>query len=536
MDFNYFLPIQKLDEEKRMVWGYASTPTKDLQGEIVTLDAIKAALPGYMQWANIREMHTASAVGVTKEANVDETGLYIGAKIVDEAAWQKCKEQVYKGFSIGGNKLKKVGDTIKELQLLEISICDRPANPDCRIDVVKVADGAPAVAEEGKGLAKLMDGWMEMGKSIVAMIKGDGMSSGAGKTEVTPADQPGTKPAVVNNETTEKTEFTQDERTDLAHEGKALPDGSFPIRNKEDLEHAIQAIGRAKDPEKAKAHIKARAKDLDAESLLPEKWEGSKGEKTAMTAEEQALAKRYSEAHKASITKGIGHIRKAEELREKCMKALAKCTEMGKAADGDVEKKKEVEKAHEEMDKFLKAMGDAHELAEMHMGKALGGPNGTVLGGGDREGVSLATEEKAGEGTDLYATNSPYSASVIASAIKDAVAAAVKPLEDKLQKSEVDNARLAGQVEVLGRMPANVGTRPRLFGMDKASAMPVGMSGDDEKDAVNAEIRKSFGEIDPNDPDTAIASASRIIGLRAANPQMFGKKLTDPSFKGGAGR
>jgi hypothetical protein len=46
-----------------MIWGWASTERKDLQGEIVKADAIATALPDYMQWANIREMHRLSAIG-----------------------------------------------------------------------------------------------------------------------------------------------------------------------------------------------------------------------------------------------------------------------------------------------------------------------------------------------------------------------------------------------------------------------------------------------------------------------------------------
>lgn len=548
-EFSVYLPILKLDEEKRMVWGYASTPSKDLQGEIVPLEAIKAALPAYMQWANIREMHTSSAVGITKEANVDETGLYIGAKIVDEAAWQKCKEQVYKGFSIGGNKVRKVGDTIKELQLLEISIVDRPANPDCRIDVIKVASAEPLVAPEGEGLAKMLGGWLEMGKNLLDKLGkgGDGLSKPADAAVATEAAQEGHQNVVVPaGEKTEtegdaedgfdKTVFTQEERTRLAGTGAALPDGSFPIRNKEDLEHAIQAIGRAKDEAKAKAHIKSRADALGATSLLPDDWkEGSKGEKAAMTTEEQALAKRYSDAQKSILTKAASHLRKAEELREKCMKSLAKCSEMGKAAKGE-----DIAEHLSEMDKFLKAMGDHHDMAEHNMGKALGGSNGTVLGGGEREGVSLASEEKAGEGVDMFATNSPYSASALATMVKSAVTeatqAAVKPLEEKLAKAAEENSYMKGQLDTMSKMPLGGVTKPRLFGIDKSMAMPAGMGNDDGTTEVNSEINKAFNSIDGDDPDTAIRASARIIGLRAANPAMFGKSLHDPSFKGGAGR
>lgn len=67
-------------------------------------------------------------------------------------------------------------------------------------------------------------------------------------------------------------EFSEEEREDLAKEGKALPDGSFPIVTREDLENAIQAIGRAKDPDEAKTHIRKRAKALGLEELIPESW------------------------------------------------------------------------------------------------------------------------------------------------------------------------------------------------------------------------------------------------------------------------
>lgn len=73
-----------------------------------------------------------------------------------------------------------------------------------------------------------------------------------------------------------KRTFTADERKTRADNGHALPDGSFPIDNRGDLENAIRAIGRAKDPGKAKSHIIARARALDATSLLPSDWGAAK--------------------------------------------------------------------------------------------------------------------------------------------------------------------------------------------------------------------------------------------------------------------
>jgi hypothetical protein len=63
-----------------------------------------------------------------------------------------------------------------------------------------------------------------------------------------------------------------EERRKLAEEGKAMPDGSFPIRNRGDLENAIQSYGRASDKDATKRWIKKRARELNAEKELPEDW------------------------------------------------------------------------------------------------------------------------------------------------------------------------------------------------------------------------------------------------------------------------
>ncbi len=145
-----YAEITKLDHEKRLVFGYASTEALDSQGEIVRKEAIEAALPDYMRFANIRVMHQPSAVGVAKEAEIDDKGLYLAARIVDDEAWRKVTEGVYKGFSIGGrvterDQAKK--HVITGVELIEISLVDRPANPEAVIEIYKAA---PRL---GKGMA-----------------------------------------------------------------------------------------------------------------------------------------------------------------------------------------------------------------------------------------------------------------------------------------------------------------------------------------------------------------------------------------------
>ena len=140
-----YFPIAKVDAERREVWGYASTEARDDQGEVVKREALTAALGDYMKFANIREMHQLSAVGVAKEAGVDDKGLYVGARIVDDQAWAKVIEGVYKGYSIGGRVTQRDPadyKTITGLVLNEISLVDRPANPEAVFDYWKASGDA----------------------------------------------------------------------------------------------------------------------------------------------------------------------------------------------------------------------------------------------------------------------------------------------------------------------------------------------------------------------------------------------------------
>jgi len=96
-----------------------------------------------MVWGNLREMHGKVAAGKVLEAVVDEQGLYIKAQIVDDDVWAKVKAGVYLGFSVAGDTtgVQDRADgarIITGLDLAEISVVDRPANPQAKISVVKI--------------------------------------------------------------------------------------------------------------------------------------------------------------------------------------------------------------------------------------------------------------------------------------------------------------------------------------------------------------------------------------------------------------
>ena len=74
----------------------------------------------------------------------------------------------------------------------------------------------------------------------------------------------------VDENTVNEREFSEEERKELAKKGLALPNGSFPIVNVDDLKNAILSFGLAKNKSEAAKFIAKRAKALKADDLLPD--------------------------------------------------------------------------------------------------------------------------------------------------------------------------------------------------------------------------------------------------------------------------
>lgn len=68
-------------------------------------------------------------------------------------------------------------------------------------------------------------------------------------------------------------DFSTEKRKKMAKSGSAMPDGSYPIENCQDVSNAVQAIGRAPESKRpaVKAHIKRRAKSLGCTNV-PADW------------------------------------------------------------------------------------------------------------------------------------------------------------------------------------------------------------------------------------------------------------------------
>lgn len=104
-----------------------------------------------------------------------------------------------------------------------------------------------------------------------------------------------------------KTFFTHEERKDLAKKGEAMPNGKYPIRNRQDLKDAIRLSGSSSmSKEDVKKWIKKRAKELNLEDELPEDW---KVEKTMDTEDAHTLQRESLDGETKNIVRtedGVG--------------------------------------------------------------------------------------------------------------------------------------------------------------------------------------------------------------------------------------
>ena len=159
------MPFSKVDEQRRIVSGFATLDNVDRQSDIVTSDASMKAFQKFR--GNIREMHQPMAVGKMVSFKEDKyfdpetkkfySGVYVSAYVSKGAqdTWEKVLDGTLSGFSIGG-KMNKWDDAydekndtpvrvIKEYDLVELSLVDTPANQFANILSIEKVDGVDVV-------------------------------------------------------------------------------------------------------------------------------------------------------------------------------------------------------------------------------------------------------------------------------------------------------------------------------------------------------------------------------------------------------
>ena len=159
------MPFSKVNEERRIVSGFATLDNIDKQADIVTTEASLKAFEKFR--GNIREMHQPTAVGKMVAFKEDKyfdpetkkfySGVYVSAYVSKGAqdTWEKVLDGTLSGFSIGG-KMNKWDDAydekmdcavrvIKDYDLVELSLVDNPANQFANVFSIEKVDGVDTI-------------------------------------------------------------------------------------------------------------------------------------------------------------------------------------------------------------------------------------------------------------------------------------------------------------------------------------------------------------------------------------------------------
>jgi len=163
------MPFSKVDEERRIVSGFATLDNVDKQNDIVTPEASMKAFEKFR--GNIREMHQPKAVGKMVSFKEDKyfdpeskkfyAGVYVSTYISKGAqdTWEKVLDGTLSGFSIGGKmnqwddafdeKMDATIRIIKDYDLVELSLVDTPANQFANVLSVEKVDGVDVIKGDG---------------------------------------------------------------------------------------------------------------------------------------------------------------------------------------------------------------------------------------------------------------------------------------------------------------------------------------------------------------------------------------------------
>ena len=311
-------PIDKVETDADgdlIVYGKASDGSIDSDQQIVDPSWMSRAAQAWKDsGANLRVQHNAQRdpAGVGLEVETDANGAtWVKGLVVEPIAKKLVAKGALRAYSVGiarptiARDAMAKGGRITDGELVEISLVDRPANKRCGIQLVKSEDGVPEYVGKVFGaddvIAKALDG------EVVEKAAADTWASAAeapapGAVDISnfqmPQDlnvtiTPDDIMRVMQNKFVSKhydelavkaiadaeaailgkdhREFSADQRREQAGQGNALPDGSYPIPDKDALRRAsILARSGHGNAAAARRLIARRARELGVANPLDE--------------------------------------------------------------------------------------------------------------------------------------------------------------------------------------------------------------------------------------------------------------------------
>jgi hypothetical protein len=306
-------PIDKMEttaDGDLMVYGKASDGGLDSDQQIVDPGWMSKAVQEWLATGgNVRESHNPQRpIGKGVEASTDSSGAsWVKSLVVDPLAQKLASKGVLTAYSVGIARPTIVrdgtapGGRITAGELVEISLVDRPANKRCGIQLVKSVDGHAEYVNDMFGtqedIAKALgvdvekmeifsneDAWKSGRISMtpdmsVTFTPDDLMKIMQNKfvekhydelafQAVADQEAEALKAAGVDVEKDHR-EFSAEERRHQASQGHSLPDGSYPIPDKDALRRAaILARSGHGNVSGARALIARRARELGVANPL----------------------------------------------------------------------------------------------------------------------------------------------------------------------------------------------------------------------------------------------------------------------------
>jgi hypothetical protein len=128
-----------------LVYGKATGPDLDLDGQICDPSWLKSAMPEWMEWGNVREMHQPIAAGVGVELEAIGEDWWLKSKCIDPGTADEDRLRGAQGLLVGIKNPKVIKDArapggrIVGGTIVEVSYVDRPCNPTAKMTICKSA-------------------------------------------------------------------------------------------------------------------------------------------------------------------------------------------------------------------------------------------------------------------------------------------------------------------------------------------------------------------------------------------------------------
>lgn len=358
--------IVKMDKDpvsgNLMVFGKATGPDQDLDEQVADPEWLKSAMPDWAKWGNLREMHQPIVAGIGRETTTDADGnWFLKSEVVDAGTARKIEAGALKGYSIGIKNARVIKDAahpggrIIGGTIVEVSYVDRPANPTSVIGIAKAASADDTtlvgIESETPGTS-----WLAKKATQTAVQDGDNnistasdkvkpnkndpddcpLCKGSGKFQRKTGKKHATKSAAPDDfeariELLEKSVAAARKKnpdfgasgngkdssgrdvSDLDAKDFAGPDGTFPIKTRDDVSSAASLAHHAADPAAVKAKIRriAKRKFQMQENELP---------KSVRKAKKGLSKKAVAEMVKSAVAENTADlVKRAEEAEAKLL-------------------------------------------------------------------------------------------------------------------------------------------------------------------------------------------------------------------------